>query len=428
MDRAEPGSARFLRTLAIIVVLGLVWRVGYVLVVMRHDHDLYDSLYYELQARGIADGHGFFVDPFAAFRGSTLVRPAADHPPLTVLLLLPVALFHGPQLAMRFTMLILGVVTIALVGLVARELAGPRVGLVAAALAAADPNLWVNDGLIMSEAAGTLLTTALLGLCYLVLRRGPTRASILGLGVVAGLGMLTRAEFVLFVPFVVLPMLWVGSGRSLRAAVKPAVGVGLVIAVVIGPWVAFNLTRFERPTFISTNDGLALRAANCTQTYYGDHFGWVDVFEPCAVSSAEIEESVLAERNRSDAIHYISGHLSRLPVVVLARVGRAWNLFRIRQSMELGSGEGRPVWVSMLGALSTWLLAPAAVAGAVILRRRVRIWPMVAVIACVNAVLALVAGGLLRYRASAETSMLMLAAAAFVALWDRWRARPEPAA
>ena len=46
--------------------------------------------YYELQARAIVDGHGY-IDPFQFLPGGThAVRPAADHPPLTVLAILPV--------------------------------------------------------------------------------------------------------------------------------------------------------------------------------------------------------------------------------------------------------------------------------------------------------------------------------------------------
>jgi asparagine N-glycosylation enzyme membrane subunit Stt3 len=51
----------------------------------------------------------------------------------------------------------IGTCTIVVIGLVANRLAGPRAGLLAAGIAAVYPNLWMNDGLVMSEAPGGLL-------------------------------------------------------------------------------------------------------------------------------------------------------------------------------------------------------------------------------------------------------------------------------
>ena len=46
-----------------------------------------------------------------------------------------------------------------MIGLVGLRLAGPRVGLVAAAIAAVYPNLWINDSLVMSETLALLLVS-----------------------------------------------------------------------------------------------------------------------------------------------------------------------------------------------------------------------------------------------------------------------------
>ena len=71
---------------------------------------------------------------------------------------------------MRFTMVILGLGTVVVLALLARALGGDTAGLIAAGIAALDPNLWMNDGLIMSESLCILVVSAILLVTYRVLR------------------------------------------------------------------------------------------------------------------------------------------------------------------------------------------------------------------------------------------------------------------
>ena len=103
--------------------------------------------------------------------------PAADHPPLTVMVLAPVSwLVEHPPIASiagdsidanvrehRYTMVVLGTLLVLLVGLLGRRIGGDGVGLVAAGIAALSPNIWVNDGLVMSETiTGLIVVGAML--------------------------------------------------------------------------------------------------------------------------------------------------------------------------------------------------------------------------------------------------------------------------
>jgi 4-amino-4-deoxy-L-arabinose transferase-like glycosyltransferase len=435
-DTTGRASRRFLAWLALIAVLALAGRVVYVVTVTHDDPNIYDATYYELQAREITHGGGFFEDPFLLFSDHPRHQPAADHPPLTVFALLPAALVEGPrasQYAMRFTMAFIGTLTVVAIGLLARRLGGDTVGLAAAVLAALDPNLWMNDGLIMSEALSALLTVALMAAAYLVIRRGVSWPRVVLLGVLAALGILARAEFVLYVPFLLLPALWVGARRDAPHDTRRAVGmvaaaVGVTL-VVLAPWVAYNMSRFEEPTLISTNDGLALRAANCDLTFYGSRIGSVNVFPPCAQARNDREQSVWNAANRSDALHYMADHLDRIPVVALTRMGRTWNLFNLRQSAFLAAYEGHPKWGTYIGAVTTWITIPLAVFGAIVLRRRrTPIWPLVVPVAITVIAIALWAGGLLRYRAPAEPSIVILAVVGGVELARRWGRRRAGAA
>jgi len=418
--------SRFGRGLLLIVFLALGFRVGYVLTVTRHDHHLYDAIFYELEARKVADGRGF-VDPF---QGRYAGEPEAGHPPLTVLVLAPAAELGGDsQLWMRFTMAALGTATVLLVGLLGRELAGERAGLLAAAMAAVYANLWMNDGLLMSETLAALTTAGAVLLAYRLLRR-PTLGVALGLGAACGLAALARAELLLLVPLLGVPAAWTACRRDTRAQLRVIGGIVGATVVVVGPWIGFNLARFERPTFLSTGDGGALVGANCPTTYYGDAVGFWNIYCVPHRPSRGGDLSLVSEHDRTKAVDYARAHAGRLPVVVLARVGRLLGVYAPGQLVKYTVGEGRPRWASYLGLVTFLLLLPLAVVGGRRLRRRGQpIWPLLA-----PAVLVVVAAALVygtpRFRAPAEPSLVVLGAVGTAALlarhWPAWAPEWEP--
>ena len=61
------------------------------------------------------------------------------------------------------------------------------------------PNLWVSDGLVMSESVSCLLISLALW-ALLAWSDKPTLRAAALVGVAAGLGTLARSELVLFVP------------------------------------------------------------------------------------------------------------------------------------------------------------------------------------------------------------------------------------
>ena len=413
-DETTAGRS-FWRVLLLIVLAGIGLRVGYVLTVTQHDHGFYDAAFYEFEARSVADGRGF-VYPLPSVQSG---RPAADHPPLTVLALVPAAELSGnSRLWMRFTMVALGAAVVLLVGLLGRALAGPRVGLTAAGLAAVYANLWLNDGLLMSETLAALTTVAALLLAYRHLRRPSWRLAA-ALGVVCGLAALARAELVLLVPLLALPAAWVAHRRVVgRLEMAAAVLAGAVL--VVGPWVGYNLARFQEPTFVSTGDGVALLGANCGVAYHPPLLGlWaVGCLPPHAPPG---DESVVNLDYRNQATSYLRHHLGEVPVVALARLGRLLGVYNPGQIARYNAGEGRPRWASYLGITSFLLLLPFAVGGFVWLRRRrVRVWPLLAPV-WVVLVSAVAFYGTPRFRVPAEPVAVTLAAVGAWALVARWR-------
>jgi 4-amino-4-deoxy-L-arabinose transferase-like glycosyltransferase len=325
-------------------------------------------------------------------------------------------------------MALLGTLLVLLIGLLGRRIAGDTAGLIAAAIAAITPNLWVNDGLVMSETVTGLAVVGAL-LAALALRERPTwwRAGLLG--VLCGLAALARAELILFVPLLALVVCFI-AGRDWGARLSLAAIAGLAALVIVGPWVGYNLVRFDDRTFISTNDGIALAGSNCRQVYSGAGIGLTAIAPPDTCLDAVPppgDQSEVATKYRRRAFDYMRDHTKRVPIVVAARVGRTWSVYRPLDMVDFNRGEGREPWVTRLGLVFYYPTVIAAVAGAVVLWRRHRrtaLW--VLLVPCIAVTIGTAATyGQTRFRAAAEPSLAVLAAVAITAALAAFDARRQ---
>ena len=198
------------------------------------------------------------------------------------------------------------------------------------------------------------------------------------------------------------------------------------------PWIGYNLSRFEDPTLISTNDGLALSGSNCDPVYHGAGTGLTS-FDPASTCVLEPpppgDQSEVATAYRTRAREYVEDHLGRAPIVALARVGRTWSVFRPSDMIEYNVGEGRERWVTRLGLVVYYPTVVAAVAGAILLWRRPARWycAMLLVPAVTVTVGSALTYGQTRFRAAAEPSLAVFAAIAIVAAIAALRTRPAAA-
>ena len=415
-------SDRFLRPAIVgVTVGGLALRFVYVLAAKRDQPVLGDAIYYTAQAKTLAEGHGF-THPF--FGG-----PAADHPPLTSLAMAPVAFVTDSITAQRLAMSVLGAVVVLAIAYVAHLVAGPRAGLVAAVIAALYPNLWMNDALVMSDTLTALLVAALL-IGVLRWRAEPSLPWVVAIGMAAGLGTLARAEMPLVVVLVVVPVVLSVSELRTQLKVRHLLVAAAVSLLVVSPWVVRNLLVFEHPVVLSTNDGLTLVGANCDSTYYGGGVGFWDL--RCAPPEPG-DQSEVSSAYRTIAVDYVRDHLGRVPVVVAARVGRVWGVYRPSDMVYLNQGEGRERWASRLGMWSYDVLLPLAGLGCWLLRRRGfgprGLWPLLAPFVAVT-IVAAAFYGIVRFRVPAEVSIVVLASVSVAAGIDRLTNRaalPAPA-
>lgn len=394
-----------------ILAVSLAVRLAYVLLVVGEDPPAGDAIYYSAQAEVISRG-GFFEHPFTG-------APAADHPPVTALILALPSIGPGdPLFEQRLFMAVLGTAGVAAIMALGREVAGRSTALLAGALAAVHPGLWINDGLAMSETPTTVITAVVL-LVGIRWRRGAVPSWLLG--VLGGIAVLTRAELVLLVGLLALPFGLPGPAgeRWRRMALVAAFG-----ALALAPWSLWNLTRFEEPVAVSTNDGLTLLGSNCDPSY-GDGLGFWHL--QCAPPVPGDQSEVSSEYRRM-AVEYVGEHLDEVPEVVAARLGRAWGLYRPMDQVYLNQGEGRPIGASRLAMWSWYPLAAFAAAGAVVLhRRRGPWWPLLLPFVTVTVTVVLTYG-IPRFRLPAEVAAIVLAAVAIEAVARRvLRADPAPA-
>ena len=472
MSEKTADERRFRLALGAVALVGLVLRVLNVLA-LRPTADpggdgyviAGDSLYYHFQANALAKGLGYIVPLDTDLRPVTatgLLTPSAAHPPLySTYLALWSKLGVDSVTGHRLASCLLGTATIVLVGLLARRLApassAHRVGLAAALVAAVYPGLWINDGVLLSETAA-IFTVTLAVMASYSFWRAPTPGRAAWLGAAIGLAALSRSEAVALLVFIAVPLALLARDRSWARRIGLVAIAGVTMLVVLAPWLAYNLTRFENPVLLTSSSGVVLSGASCDGSWYGHRVGsYADCFDPRALSAAtqadlcdridrpadclatdkgveavilSLRDPRLYDESESDvpyaeqARSYVRHHLRRLPIVVAARVGRVWGIYAPLQNTRLDiTIENRGRTASWLGLLAYWIMVPLAVAGLWSLRRRrVPILPFLAVALTVT----LAAGatfGVTRYRATAESLLVVAAALGADALLRRASSR-----
>ena len=396
---------------AAIVIASWVLRLAYVRFVKWNDEVVGDELHYFAQAATIARGD-WFQDPW--FPGYS-----ALHAPLTALALAPVSwVDQNLIVTQRLLMTVYGAAVVAGIGLLARVLFDRRIALIAAAIAGLYANLWINDGILMSEPLAAAGTVAVLLSAYVYFLRRNTLTAVL-MGVAVGLAGLARAELLLLGVMVVLPMTLLGDRLPPARRFGHLALAGLIAVALISPWVIRNQVRFDEPTFMSTQDGLTLLGANCPEAYEAPAIGFWVIGCALRVDVPEgVDESVKSKLFREEAVEFIGDNLDRLPAVAVARLGRGLSLWDVETMFFYNQGEGRHPWTSRMGFWQYWLLVPLAGYGLWRWPSRLPRWPLVAT-AALSLVVIVTFYGIPRFRLTAEIGIVICAAVAFVDLWDR---------
>ena len=359
--------------LVLVVALGFVVRLAWLLFALRTPVGGGDAAFYLQTARSVADGHGYEV----AGQATALWPPGYSF-------VLGAALWATPfgDVAMAGALnLVLGTATVALVGLLARRLLGPRSAVVAAALVAMFPSMIMFTGAILTETLCNFLVVAMLA----VLLWHPWRATdgsvvlpsirrVALVGAIAGAAMLVRPPIVASV--LLLPVSWWLARAARRAsAVRVAVLVGAMCAVVL-PWTVRNAARMDAFVPISTNTGINLCIGNNPEAKGG--FGvpgyCFDDLPPELTTRGEGERDRVLRQRASDWI--VDNPLEQPRLVVL----RTYTLFaNDSAAVAVAESFGNDPWLELQHAqwlrwwadTYFWMVFTLAVLGFVVwLRRR----------------------------------------------------------
>lgn len=323
----------------------------------------------------------------------------------------------------RIAEALLGVLTVALVYLIAARLAGPGLGLLAGTLAAAWPPLLLVGSSLMSE---PLFIALVLATTWAALRSRASehRYRWVGLaGVLLGLAALTRGNgIVLLVPLAFL--VWSERPRrSWRSWRSPALVVAAAVLTLV-PWALRNAQTVRAFVPISTETGYAL--AGTYNAYAQQRTDFPAMWLPPVLAQQQalaqhpgLNEAEISTTLTSTALSYLGRHSTYLLKVAYWNGLRVADLSGERVERWAAQYEGYPRFLLDLSFYSFWVLGLLALVGAA--TRAARRLPL-ALWGVPLAILlpALFVQGLIRYRSPADPFLLILAAFALQAAWRRW--------
>jgi 4-amino-4-deoxy-L-arabinose transferase-like glycosyltransferase len=409
----------------LLLALALVVRLGYVAATPSYQA-IDDAHNYDVHARSIAEGHGF------ARIGSGPSRQTAFRPPGYPYFLGGVYALTGDDLATaetryragRVANALVGTAIVALIGVIAMQLFGRRVALVALGLGAIYLPLVLVSGTLMSE---PLFAALLLGALAAAIhhRRSPHRYRwALLAGVLGGLAILTRANAaILLVPLGIA--VWDAKPRWSWRALAPPVALVAIALVTVSPWTIRNANVFHSFVPVSTQVGTLLAGTynDAARTDRENPASWrslrrVPDYQYLTRRWRQTPEPTLDRELRQAALHYAEHHPAYIAEVAYWDTLRALDLAGLRWSRHTASTISiGPRWADA-GVITFWLFAALAIAGA--LTARARRMPLY-----VAAIPALLYLGVVffvfetpRYRTGIDPFIVMLASIALVAAWE----------
>jgi 4-amino-4-deoxy-L-arabinose transferase-like glycosyltransferase len=372
--RRRPSRLGWIALL--LIATALLIRLAYVEATPGYQlvHDARD---YDTHARSIAAGEGYS-------KHLLYDRPTAFRPPGYPYFLGGVYRLAGVERAeagrriraARIAQALVGTAAVALLGLLAAQLWGPRVGLLALALGAVYVPLILVGGSVMSEPLFVVLMLA--ALAAAVHHRGSVhryRFAILA-GVLGGLAILTRANaLVLLGPLAFAA--WDARPRLSRRALGPPVALVVAALLTVAPWTARNAIVLDSFIPVSTQLGSALAGTynDAARTDRENPASWRSVkrvpdYTHLLRQARETPEPVLERRLREASLDYIAEHpfyvfkvgwWSTLRMLDLA--GRDWS----RHTASTISVDRD--WADA-GVICFWIFALLALAGALTGRAR----------------------------------------------------------
>lgn len=239
----------------------------------------FDQISYHNLALRLIGGHGFtFGQPW--WPATAANAPTAHWSFFYTGYLYLIYKIFGPNplLARLIQSILVGIFQPLLAFLLGKEVFGIKVGILAAICTAFYSYFIYYAATLMTEPFYIVSILLCLWLAILLVRgqktgeeghaRNPKHSILLALsiGLSMGMAVLLRQLFFLFIPFLLLWILWTGGKRQI---VNVLCMVGVVVIMIL-PFTIFNYSRFHRFVLLNTNSGYALFWSN--HPIYGTHF------------------------------------------------------------------------------------------------------------------------------------------------------------
>jgi hypothetical protein len=331
----------------------------------------------------------------------------------------------GSTTSLQILGALLGGVTVVLAGILGKRVGGARIGLLVAALVAIWPALIAADGSVMAESLATPLVLWSVLAVDSARRQGRAwRWAIAGVPI--GLAGLTRSELPLLAVVLVVMAVAMrspdGGPSRRRQLVCGLLTLGVAAAFLV-PWSVSRVSALGSEAILPTNGAKALAGGNCRVTYYGaDLGGWRFSCVQQAIGGVADEKGQTIDARRA-AVSYAEDHLSRAPVVAVARVLRTFGVWspKVLDSDEVQ--ESRNATWQRFAWWVTVLSLPLAAGGCVLLWRRnaLVLAPLFTIV-----VATAISIGNQRFRLPAEPILLLGIALALQALVSRFRHHTSP--
>ncbi len=419
-----PTSRRVRWALLAVVAVGAVLRIAWA-VRMKQPVELRDPVLYLILADHLAAGDGFRYG-FEADQGLTAYYPPGYPLMLGGAAWLARLVLPGTVSAFDVAVWLnvaLSVATIGLVFVLGRRLAGPAVGLVAAAIWAVWPNLVFHSGIVLTE---TLFLFLLVLLLIVLLgdreaAEAPGVARLVAAGALFGLVLLVRPVSAVIAPFLLI--LW--WGRGAKGALW-RLGVVLATAVVVlVPWSIRSTAVMDEPVALSLNFGDNL----CLGHNPGATGGFGDLGAHCYTAEGLQRPESETRRNSENidrALTYIRENpgetLRRTPSKLRYTLQNDWDGLQVAEDFgvqPLFSDSTR----GLLRATATGFYAVVGVVaiggGVVLLRRRRHARALFLVVAGLAQLISpLATFGDPRFKMPLYPTLAVCAAAGLVALWE----------
>lgn len=333
-------------------------------------HPITDERQYDLWARAILAGEQF-VPHYPYYEM-----------PLHAFFLAGVYRIFGSEdlLYVRLVQVVLGTLNVAILYRLARRLFDEPTARVAGLLAAAYLPFLYYEGLLLKESVAVFLVNAALLLFVGALAR-PTPLGFWSGGVVLGLVALTRANALVLPPALLLAM-WLhgrpaAAGRRLVAAVALLLG----LAMAIAPATIRNKLESGEWVLLTVYGGQNLYTANNPANTVGDYLP-VPFVNPTALAERvdfhrraealtgrEMTPTEVSAYWKWRSLEFSFTHPSEQIQMIGRRFLRFWNYQEVpdNHSHEMFK---RFSWVLRLPLPAYWLIAPFALVGMLLLRRR----------------------------------------------------------